>query len=150
MSQAPYRYTECGLESVLIHGIVPHIDDEGDEVITIPHINALHKVIAAALVQRPGLLTGKEIRFLRTEIGMTQAELAQLVHKEALSVGRWERGEVLIDANAETLLRLMVAQRLDLNASTSVEAVSRLSVQTANPPPIEIDGTDPNHYKQAA
>ncbi|MBF0560713.1 MAG: transcriptional regulator [Alphaproteobacteria bacterium] len=144
----PYHYTECGLDNVLVYGIAPCIDDDGDEVITIPNINGLHKAIALTIIAREALMSGKELRFLRTEMGMTQAELARCVHKEAISVGRWERNETPIDPNAETLVRLMAQEKLELSLNVSVEELSGYSVQTANVPPIEIDGIDPDNYHQ--
>ncbi len=37
-----HHYTECGLQNVFIEGLTPVIDDDGDEIITIPAINELH------------------------------------------------------------------------------------------------------------
>lgn len=147
---APYRYTECGLDNVLIHGIGPVLDDEGDEVITIENVNGLHKSIACAIVKRKGLITGKELRFLRTEMGLTQAELAQRVHKDTQTVGRWERGEKLIDQNAETLIRLMAAEKLHLQLQTEVSELTGYSVQVSDLPPIRIDGSNPHDYRPMA
>jgi transcriptional regulator with XRE-family HTH domain len=143
---APYHYTECGLDNVLIHGIVPVIDDDGDEVVTIRNINGLHRAIALTIIGRNGLMTGKELRFLRTEMGMTQAALAKFVHKEPLSVGRWERGENSIDPNAETLVRLLAKETLALQLNTSMQELTGYSVEASTLPPIEIDGNDPDNY----
>lgn len=147
---APYRYTECGLDNVLVHGIIPTIDDDGDEVITIRNINGLHRAIAMTIVERPGLMTGKELRFLRTEMGLTQAELAKLIHATPLTAGRWERGESPIDANAETLIRLMTCEMLGIPAKASVQEMTGYSVETASQPPIQIDGSDPEDYRPMA
>ncbi|MBF0324242.1 MAG: helix-turn-helix domain-containing protein [Alphaproteobacteria bacterium] len=147
----PYRYTESGLETVFIHGIKLTIDEDGDEVVTIPNVNGLHKAIALAIIGRPGLMTGKELRFLRTEMGMTQAELATCIHKEPQSVGRWERGEVGgIDPNAETLIRLLAREKLGLELHASVAQLTGYSVATAKLPPIEIDGSNPDDYRPMA
>ena len=147
---APYHYTECGLDNVLVHGIVPTIDDDGDEVVTIRNINGLHKAITLAIIGRPGLMTGKELRFLRTEMGMTQAELAKLIHSIPLTVGRWERAETIIDANAETLIRLMTLEMLEITLNRSVKELTGYSIETASSPPIEIDGSNPEDYRPLA
>ena len=85
-----YRYTECGLDNVIIDGLDPIVDDDGDIVHSIPRIAGLHRVIARVIVDHAKGISGKELRFLRTELGMTQAELAKMVHREHLTVGRWE------------------------------------------------------------
>lgn len=142
----PYHYTECGLDNVLIYGIEPKIDDDGDEVIEIANINGLHKAVALMIIGRHGLMSGKELRFLRTEMGLTQAELAILTHKDAQSIGRWERGEVSIDPNAETLIRLMARERLRLRLDVAVDVMTGYSVQTATTPAIEISSPSAGKY----
>ncbi len=148
---AAYHYRECGLDNVTIDGVVPCRDDDGDEVITIPNISGLHRAIATAIVHHKAGMSGKELRFLRTEMGMTQAELATVVHLDAQSVGRWERGECPIDPNAEALIRLLAVERLKLKSNTgSVEELSRWCVSKAAPQPILIDGNDPKNYRPLA
>ncbi len=146
----PYHYTESGLETVLLYGVEPVIDDDGDEVVTILNINGLHKAIACAILSRKGLMTGRELRFLRTEMGLTQAELARSVHKDHQTVGRWERGETPIDQNAETLIRLMAAESLGVKLTANVAELTGYSVEMAGLPPIQIDGTDPDNYRPIA
>ena len=143
-----YRYTESGLDTVIIEGAQIVSDDTGERCATIPNVNGLHRAIANAIVCRHGSMTGQELRFLRTEIGMTQAELAAMLHREPLTVSRWERNENPIDSNAETVIRLFAAQRLELDASMDVQDTAGWCVSTAGTPPIVIDGSDPEHYRQ--
>lgn len=145
---AAYQYRECGLDNVRIEGVVPCRDDDGDEVVTIPNVAGLHKAIATAIVHHKAGMGGRELRFLRTEMGMTQAELAKVVHHDTQSIGRWERGECPIEPNAEAVIRLLAAERLKLKVKTdSVEELSGWCVTTAAPQPIVIDGKDPAHYR---
>ena len=43
---AEYRYTECGLDNVLIVGVSFISDDAGEECIDIPNVHDLHRAIA--------------------------------------------------------------------------------------------------------
>ncbi|WP_333823370.1 transcriptional regulator [Pinisolibacter sp.] len=140
-----YRYTESGLDNVFIEGVSFVTDDAGETCITVPNINGLHKAIATGIVRQKAGMTGREMRFLRTEIGLTQAELAVIVHREALAISRWERGEFPIDSNAEALIRLFAAQRLELE-SIDVKDVTGWCIPSAETPPIVIDGSDPSNY----
>lgn len=149
-SEASYRYRACGLDNVFIHGMRPVVDDEGDEVYEIPNINGLHRAIAREIVLHERALTGKELRFLRTEIGWTQAELAKLIHKGPLTVGRWERGEIAIDANANTLIRLLAIEILKLETNISTSELVGHSVPGADINMIDIDGSDPMKYRKLA
>jgi len=144
-----YKYTECGLDNVLVHGVTFMQDDAGEEVVCIPNINGLHRAIAHGIVTRRSAMAGKELRFLRTEMGMTQAELAELIHREPLAISRWERGEVPIDTNAETLIRLHAAETLDLAIDATVKEISGWTIPRAREVPIEIDGSDPSNYQPA-
>ncbi len=145
-----YRYTECGLDNVVIEGVSFVQDDKGETVVRIPNINGLHRAIAVAIVRRGMMMSGREMRFLRAEMGMTQAELAEMIHREPLTISRWERGETEIDANAETLIRLHAIERLPLDVHDGVSEISGRSVPSAVQAPIVIDGSDPNNYQLAA
>jgi len=118
-----YRYTESGLDNVIIEGAHALVDDAGESCVTIPNVNDLHKAIAQEIVLRRSAMLGRELRFLRTEMGITQAELAALVHRAPLAISRWERGEIEIDSNVETLIRLHATDRLGLSASRLAEAI---------------------------
>ncbi|MBB3930058.1 transcriptional regulator with XRE-family HTH domain [Kaistia hirudinis] len=142
-----YRYTDSGLDNVIIEGVDVHADDAGEECITIPNVNGLHQAIAYGIVNRRSSMTGRELRFLRTEMGMTQAELAAMLHREALAVSRWERGEVPVDANAEALVRLYAVQTLELPGSKDVKEIAGWCVPSADTPPLVIDGSDPENYR---
>jgi DNA-binding transcriptional regulator YiaG len=142
-----YHYKECGLDNVMVEGI-PCQDDDGDDVVTIHNIAGLHRAIAEAIVAHKAGISGKELRFLRTEMGMTQAELAKIVHHDTQSIGRWERGEIPIEPTADALIRLLAVERLELNADVDgVESLSGRCVPTAAPQQILIDGNDPAHYR---
>lgn len=138
MRTIDHHYTESGLLNVIISGILVEVDDEGDDVITIPAVNELHHVIALGIVNHESGMTGDELRFLRTEMGLTQAELANLVHRDKQSIGRWERGEVDIDSSAETLVRRMSIEKLSLPTDAGIDELSRRSVPTAAPQTIKI------------
>jgi transcriptional regulator with XRE-family HTH domain len=76
-------------------------------------------------------MTGPELRFIRTEMGMTQAELAKVVHHDAQSVGRWERNEFPIDQTAEALIRLLAIEKLEL--ACGVPKVTHLDFSSGIP-----------------
>ncbi|GJE41300.1 helix-turn-helix domain-containing protein [Methylobacterium soli] len=145
-----YRYTESGLTNVIIEGATLVHDDAGEECVTIPNINGLHKAIAHGIVTKRSAITGSELRFLRTEMGLTQAELAAIVHREPLAVSRWERNEFEIDSNAEAIIRLEAIETLGLPRDAGVRDIAGWCVPSAETSPLRIDGSDPSNYKVAA
>ena len=146
-----YRYTECGLDNVFIKGIEPKIDDHGEEVHWIPNVNGLHKTIAYGIVEGDTGMSGQELRFLRTEMGLTQAELAKHVHCDAQTIARWEKGQTPIQAAAEVIIRVMVGEKLEMGDYDSIEDIAAKCVPSATVErSIVIDGRDPKKYRLAA
>ena len=147
---AAYQYTECGLDNVIIEGISIDTDDEGDECVEIPHIHELHRSIAEAIINHKKGMSGDELRFLRTEMGMTQAELAKLVHRERLTVSRWERGEGDIDSTGEALVRIQAADMLGITRDESIQELSERCVPTTQTQPIVIETQENESYRAKA
>lgn len=142
-----YQYTESGLDNVIIRGMPAIVDDAGEEVYSFRNVVGLHKAIAACIIKHASGISPKELRFLRTEISMTQAELAMIVKKDHQTVGRWERGDTIIDQNAEALIRLLAAEKLEIDDDESVADVARRCVPSAEVQVILIDGSDPENYR---
>jgi len=145
-----YRYDECGLDNVILKDFRIVTDDAGEEVVMIPNINLLHRVLVRAVASKESGLQPKEIRFLRTELGLTQAGLAALVGRDAQTVGRWERGENPLDQTAEMVIRKHALEHADGDNGLTMEELSRLTVKSATQRPFMIDARDPSHYKIAA
>ena len=55
-----YHYKECGLDNVIIEGVMPCHDDDGDDVVTIPNVPGLHCAIAASIVAHGSGISGSE------------------------------------------------------------------------------------------
>lgn len=147
---AYHHYTECGLQNVFIKGITTMIDDDGDDVIQIPAVNTLHRVIAEGIVRHAKGMDGTELRFLRSEMGYTQSELAGLVHRDKQSIGRWERSETEIDSVAEAVIRKLAIEKLDLQVELGMDQLSLRSVPTAETQTIEINVVDDGYELKAA
>ncbi len=106
-----YRYAECGLENVYLCGIRwSRCDSCGYEEAAIPRLGQLHRVIAWRLVTKPGLLNGKEIVFLRKQLGLKQYQFARLLGINQPELSRWETGERTRRTKPhDTLIRLAYA-----------------------------------------
>lgn len=146
-AQAPYHYTECGLDNVWIDGLGVCMDDSGDTTFTIPNITGLHLEIARSIIFDQTGMSGEELRFLRTEMGLTQAELAVVLHTKPLTINRWERGKNPIDANAMTVIRAVAISRLKLDDVESIETLASRSRTDVAPTQLVIDGSDVTQYR---
>lgn len=149
MATIDYRYDESGLENVVLKGLTVQTADDGEETLTIPRINLLHQVLVEVVAGKHGRLTARELRFLRTEMELTQAQLAELVHRDVQSIGRWERGEHPIDATAETVVRALALEQVTPDRPT-IKEVSGWTVLDPSDEPYLIDARDPEHYQPIA
>jgi DNA-binding transcriptional regulator YiaG len=102
-----YHYTESGLDYVYLVGGVEYVDAPQGRQVIIRDIDGLHEVIGDHLVNRKRDLSGKELRFLRHEMLMSQATLAKLLNVTEQTVHRWEAGKTEVPKPAEALIRLL-------------------------------------------
>ncbi len=151
MTKTDYHYTASGLDNVILKDLTVITDDSGEECVRIPNINGLHRALLLAVVTNEDALTPKELKFVRTELGLTQAALAALVDKDGQTVGRWERGEFPIEANADTIVRGVALDYLGVG--TDRPAVSEIAGWSKVAPSgrdIVIDATNPDDYRLVA
>ncbi|WP_166934189.1 helix-turn-helix domain-containing protein [Rhizomicrobium electricum] len=108
----PLHYTTCGLDDVyLLSGFTRKSTPYGDGV-TISNIDGLHRAIGLSLIVDRKALSPKELRFLRKELDMTQADLGRALRLSDQQVARWEKGECAITGPAEVAMRLLFAVEL--------------------------------------
>jgi putative transcriptional regulator len=120
----PYHYTACGLDDVyLISGY--EIEETGYGAgVSIKNADDLHQAIGAFLVNNKKLLSGKEVRFLRYQMDLTQSELARLFGTSAQQVARYEKEESEIPGPADRILRLLYNE----HAQKSIQVRDLLTV----------------------
>lgn len=106
----PLHYPECGLDDVYLLNGYETVETPYGSGIAVKDVDALREAIAWHLATRKKALTGKEIRFLRKQLDLTQSELARLLGVDAQTVARWEKGTSAIPGPAEALLRLLYVE----------------------------------------
>ncbi len=141
-----FHYTECGLDNVFIEGALQGPDHSGEDSVTIPAIGLLHRVIAEGIVTHPAKMTGQELKFLRSEMGFTQAQLGEILKVKLLTVSRWERNAPPIQDSAEMLVRLLAVDALGLDVELDVRSVSDKVTEAAQVQEIRIDGSERGQY----
>ena len=108
----PYHYTECGLDEIyLVNGYEVHETHYGRGV-SVKDADGLHKAIGCWLANSKKALDGKEIRFLRKEMDLTQSELGDILSVNAQTLARWEKAQIEMPGPAEMLLRVVYLQHV--------------------------------------
>lgn len=112
IAHEPLHYVMSGLDDIyLLNGFTPKKTPYGSGV-TISNIDGLHQAICIALITDKKILNPTELRFLRKEMKLTQAELAQRLGLSDQQVARWEKGESEISGPAEKLVRIFYVLEL--------------------------------------
>lgn len=100
-----YQYTACGLDNVwLKNGYEEHETAQGKGV-SIHDIDGLHHAIAHSIAHKSAPLTGKEFRFLRIELDLSQKAVGDLMDKTDQMVAKWEKGENSVPRLADAAIR---------------------------------------------
>lgn len=110
--KAPYHYTACGLNDVYLMSGYDIQDTPYGKGVSIKNVDDLHEAIGMFLVRNKKLLSGKEIRFLRHQMDLTQSELARLFGASAQQVARYEKEECVIPGPADRILRLLYSEQM--------------------------------------
>ena len=124
----PVQYLGCGLDNIwLASGY--HTDEvDGEASIIVRDLDGLHIAIGRSLVKRKKILSGKEIRFLRQQMDLTQSELARLIGCDAQQIARYEKGQNRMPGPADRVLRMLYREHLNDTCSTRaiLEALDEL------------------------
>ena len=118
-----FHYTACGLDNVwLANGYKLKTTRHGTAV-AVNDVDGLHQLIANTLIDKPGRLSGKEFRFLRTQLGLSQEALGVMLGFSENAVSLWERKDS-VPAACDQWLRMSVLAKLEGNTKLA-DAIAR-------------------------
>ncbi len=121
-----YHYTESGLDNVWLENGYKEKKTPYGMAVAIDDADGLHEVLALEIANKQGRMTGKELRFLRVLLSLSQQGIAKMVGTTDQSMSLWERkGNVPISADA--LVRLLVLEKLTGDGKIS-EVIHRINV----------------------
>lgn len=112
--RSDHRYLESGLENVVLRNVLKYSCECGWWEVALPAVRELHTLIAGGIAQQKTLMTGPEIRFLRTFLGFGKDDLGALLGVTPERVVRWEQGSSEMPRVKEMLLRLAVFNKLQI------------------------------------
>ncbi|MBI5190342.1 MAG: type II toxin-antitoxin system MqsA family antitoxin [Nitrospirae bacterium] len=109
-----YHYTESGLDNIILKGVTVYECPEcGDSLPELRGIERIHKEISYSLVRDENPLTGRGVRFIRKQMGLTEKDFAALLGVDPVSVSRWENSKSKIAATNDRLIRMVFVQALE-------------------------------------
>lgn len=127
-----YHYVECGLSNVWLSNGYQKEETTYGEVVSIHDVSGLHKAIGMNMIKTRSSLNADEVRFLRTEMDLSQVQLAQMLDVAESTVRNWESARVsCIPGPSDRLLRLLYAEFVEEGTEIRrlIEEISRLNRQ---------------------
>jgi putative transcriptional regulator len=102
----PYKYSASGLDNIyLLSGVTIEGSSYGP-MVTIENLNGLHHAIGLYIIEKPEPMSGPEFRFLRKQMELTQAELAQMMRTTDQTVANYEKGKTAELGPADPFMRV--------------------------------------------
>ncbi len=133
--KAPYHYTMCGLDDVYLASGYDRVETEYGPGVVIRHQDELHRAIGAHLACSKKTLSGKEVRFLRHEMDLTQEQLGGIMRVADQTVARWEKEETPISGPADLMIRALYLGHISKQVDVRVLADK---LRTMDAPAIEM------------
>lgn len=87
-----YHYTDSGLSNVWLINGYRTISSPYGKATAIDDVEGLHRSIGRKIALEKPHLSGREFRFLRKELGLSQAALAKWFGNTEQAVAKWEKG----------------------------------------------------------
>ncbi|WP_298974344.1 helix-turn-helix domain-containing protein [uncultured Roseobacter sp.] len=121
-----YHYTGSGLDNIWLVGGVEYHETTYGPATSIHDVDDLHRAIAMDIISSASM-TGKEFRFLRIELDLSQKVLAQLIKATEQQIHRWENGKSEIPGPAQVALSGYYLESVDPNGRMK-ELLDRISM----------------------
>lgn len=104
-----------GETKAIPHYITYVCDECGEAIVDNESLKASGKILKDFQREVDGLLTGPQIKVIRTKLGLTQAQLAYIIGGGLKSVARYESGQICQSKGMDNLLRILDAYPHTLN-----------------------------------
>jgi transcriptional regulator with XRE-family HTH domain len=125
----PYTYREIGLGNIVLLNGVSTTQTSYGPMTHIESIHGLHRAIGLGIAEKSEPMSGAEFRFLRKQLGLTQAELATRMHVTDQTIANYEKGKTGLGP-ADPFLRALYLVHI-LPDRTRVEVLKPMVERTA-------------------
>jgi len=122
-----YHYQTCGLENIYLVNGYSKIMYAGETAVSIHDLSGLHRAITYSLVSKSEHLSGKEFRFLRLEMDLSQPALGKLFGVSDQAIAKWEKEQSGIPTPAELLIRAYAEEKIAHGSGKVAALIEKLS-----------------------
>jgi len=108
-----YHFKECGLENVHLVNGYEEIETPSGKAVKFQDLDGLHQAISKWIVEKAEPLNGKEFRFLRVELDLSQKALGGIMEKSDQTIANWEKGIDPVPVLADKALRDLYSESIN-------------------------------------
>lgn len=105
-----YHFLTSGLDNVYLKNGYEIKETPSGRGVSIHDIDGLFRAIGHAILHKLEPLTGREFRFLRVEMDLSQKAIGVLMEKSDQAIAIWEKGEESVPALADKAIRDLYAE----------------------------------------
>lgn len=116
-SRQQYHYTESGLDNIYLEDISVYHCTCGEFCANIPKINELQTLIGNLIIQKTTPLNGREIVFLRNNIGLSTIKFAEHIGVDKSTLSRWENDSQDLSKSNDRFIRFLYATLKGLSSN---------------------------------
>jgi transcriptional regulator with XRE-family HTH domain len=132
----PYPYREIGFGNIVLLNGVTTTQTPYGSMTHIESIHGLHRAIGLAIAEMSAPMSGAEFRFLRKQLGLTQAELGARMYVTDQTIANYEKGKTGLGP-ADPFMRALYLVHI-LPDRTRVEVLKPMVVRTGGKKPRKI------------
>ena len=121
-----YHYQICGLDNIYLVNGFREIEYAGEIAVSVHDLEGLHRTITYSLVNKSEHLSGREFRFLRLEMDLSQAALGKLFGVSDQAIAKWEKEQSSIPTPAELLIRAYAEDKIVNGSGKVAELIEKL------------------------
>lgn len=112
-----HHFAQSGIQNLYLAGGVIHRTTPYGEGVSFLDMKGLLRAAAIARAEIDAPLSGQEVKFLRHEIGFTQAMLGEFLEVSEQTIANWEKNKVAPRRRDCLAIQTLALQKLDPKAS---------------------------------
>ena len=131
-----YHYIDSGLDNIYLQSGFKVVETPYGPLVQISNLEGLHFAIACTLAEQAAEISGKESRFLRIQMGLTQKLWAEQLGVDIGTVKKWEKRDTPLTGPASRLIKAYFLSRHTSQPHPVEAVIDRSSTQqdSVSPP----------------
>jgi DNA-binding transcriptional regulator YiaG len=108
-----YHFTTCGLDNVYLKNGYTVSESESGKGVSFHDLQGLLRAIGCCILKKEAPLNGREFRFLRVEMDLSQKAIGSMMEKTDQTIANWEKGCEPVPALADKAIRDLYAESIE-------------------------------------